>query len=104
MSLARLLVIMTSTAMHSKLATSHAQPSIKIIGKEIVRQTIRLLSEICQLRSKTGNATPTTGTLNNVQGLIVKTIEDSKLRQYQEDLVNHGLIVLHMQLMLAMQE
>jgi hypothetical protein len=62
MSLARLLVIMTSTAMHSKLATSHAQPSIKTIGKEIVRQTIQLFLEICQLRFKIGSVTPTTGT------------------------------------------
>jgi hypothetical protein len=43
-------------------------------------------------------------TWNNALVLNVKITEVSKLRQYQEDLVNHGLIVLHMQLMLAMQE
>jgi hypothetical protein len=78
MSLARLLVIMTSTAMHSKLATSHAQHSIRTTGKEMVKQIIQLHSEICQPRSKIGNAIPTTGTLNNVQEPIVMDTEASK--------------------------
>jgi hypothetical protein len=41
MSLARLLVIMTLTAMHSKLATSHVSLSMSTTGKEMERQTIQ---------------------------------------------------------------